>query len=173
MTRIKLKLNVTTTLLVNGGKRSKTGRRKKISRNRPNVKKSHNHGHEGEDDVLWRETVWSLKFRQTTVHPNLQDEATTQTPLSDLSPFLHQLEENSARQESHQTAKKSHDSEETAGLRDGSRGSQEKSLTGRRQNRRGEILTLSLTGTVSLISSSLHRSFCPPLLAEHEGKRRL
>jgi len=124
-------------LLVNGGKRSKTGRRKKISRTRPNVKKSHSHGHDGEDDVLWRETVWSLKFRQTTAHPNLLDEATTQTPLSDLSPFLHQLEESSARQESHQTAKKSHDSEETAGLRDGSRGSQEKSLTGRRQNRKG------------------------------------
>jgi len=79
-------------LLVNGGKRSKTGRRKKISKNKgDDVKKTskkHQHGDDDEDDVLWRETVWSLKFRQTSPHPEIDSESTTNTPLSDLSPFL-------------------------------------------------------------------------------------
>ena len=139
--------------LVNGGKRSKTGRRKKISKNRGNVKKSHKH--EGEDDVLWRETVWSLKFRQTTPHPSLGDEATTNTPLSDLSPFLHQLAESSIRHQGHQTSKKSHDNQETTELRDGNRGSQEKPLNGRRQNRKGEIVTLYLTGSSLILCSDV------------------
>jgi len=79
-------------LLVNGGKRSKTGRRKKISKNKgDDVKKTskkHEHDDDDEDDVLWRETVWSLKFRQTSPHPEIVSESTTSTPLSDLSPFL-------------------------------------------------------------------------------------
>jgi len=79
-------------LLVNGGKRSKTGRRKKISKNKgEDVKKTskkHEHDDDDEDDVLWRETVWSLKFRQTSPHPEIVSESTTNTPLSDLSPFL-------------------------------------------------------------------------------------
>lgn len=79
-------------LLVNGGKRSKTGRRKKISKNKgDDVKKTskkHEHDDDDEDDVLWRETVWSLKFRQTSPHPEIVSETTTNTPLSDLSPFL-------------------------------------------------------------------------------------
>lgn len=79
-------------LLVNGGKRSKTGRRKKISKNKgDDVKKTskkHEHDDDDEDDVLWRETVWSLKFRQTSPHPEIEAESTTSTPLSDLSPFL-------------------------------------------------------------------------------------
>ena len=87
-------LNVTLQqlLLVNGGKRSKTGRRKKISKNKgDDVKKTskkHEHDDDDEDDVLWRETVWSLKFRQTSPHPEIVSESTTSTPLSDLSPFL-------------------------------------------------------------------------------------
>ena len=87
-------LNVTLQqlLLVNGGKRSKTGRRKNISKNKgDDVKKTskkHGHDDDDEDDVLWRETVWSLKFRQTSPHPEIVSESTTSTPLSDLSPFL-------------------------------------------------------------------------------------
>merc|ERR1711863_59977 len=46
------------------------------------------HDDDDEDDVLWRETVWSLKFRQTSPHPEIVSESTTNTPLSDLSPFL-------------------------------------------------------------------------------------
>lgn len=76
-------------LLVNGGKRSKTGRKQKISKKlrSDTEKKSGKHGHD-DDDVLWRETVWSLKFRQTSPHPDITSETTTNTPLSDLSPFL-------------------------------------------------------------------------------------
>ena len=79
-------LNVTLhqLLLVNGGKRSKTGRRKKISKNKgDDVKKTskkHEHDDDDEDDVLWRETVWSLKFRQTSPHPEIVSESTTSTP---------------------------------------------------------------------------------------------
>lgn len=79
-------------LLVNGGKRSKKGRRKKISKNPgedvKKTRKKHQHADDDEDDVLWRETVWSLKFRQTSPHPEMISESTTSTPLSDLSPFL-------------------------------------------------------------------------------------
>jgi len=140
-------------LLVNGGKRSKTGRKKKLNGGRSSAKKTgHNqpgsakraghHDHLGSEDVLWRETVWSLKFRQTSPRPTVESERTTQTPLSDLSPFLLppalQREETGSltrlltpdmRHDSHQTSKKSHE-------RDGSRGAELQSLKAGRQSKK-------------------------------------
>ena len=155
-------------LVVNGGKRSKTGRKKKLNGSRSSAKKpghdhhgsanragdhdhpgsdvkpGHNHlgsdvkpGHDhlGSEDVLWRETVWSLKFRQTSPRPIVDSERTTQTPLSDLSPFLlppalEREEITDIRHDSHQTSKKSHE-------RDGSRGAEEQSLKARRPSKKG------------------------------------
>jgi len=143
-------------LLVNGGKRSKTGRKKKISKNHSEVKKLHGHDHDGEDDVLWRETVWSLKFRPSTERPSLEGGASTHTPLTDLSPFLsthtpltdlspflqppglegQHTEAAHSRHGPHQTDKNSQERQETPQLRDGSHGSREQSLSlhGRRRN---------------------------------------
>jgi len=133
-------------LLVNGGKRSKTGRKKKISGSHGHGKKTGaKHGQADPEDVLWRETVWSLKFRQTSPHPLVESESTTVTPLSDLSPFLQppalERDETShlaphvttdVRHGAHQTSKNSQQRQETTRLRDESRGPQGESRGGRR-----------------------------------------
>merc|ERR1719480_133119 len=100
-------------LLVNGRKRSKTGRKlpnssthrsrskdNRGSRPRFGQKTSQKTGHQQKqkkkkcehdaDDILWRETVSHQNFVTTSPHPFIRsdDTSTTETPMMDISPFL-------------------------------------------------------------------------------------
>jgi len=98
-------------LLVNGRKRSKTGRKlpnsnrskskdNRGSRPRFGQKTSQKTGHQqlkkkkkcehDADDILWRETVSHQNFVTTSPHPFIRsdDTTTTETPMMDISPFL-------------------------------------------------------------------------------------
>jgi len=87
-------------LLVNGRKRSKTGRKLSNNHPRPRNKDRPRFGqktrhqekkkcqHEA-DDILWRETVSHQNFITTSPHSFIpRDESSTETPMSDISPFL-------------------------------------------------------------------------------------
>lgn len=97
-------------LLVNGRKRSKTGRKLSNSNQRARSKDSRGSrprfgqktpqksGHQQKkkkcehdaDDILWRETVSHQNFVTTSPHPFIRsdDTSTTDTPMMDISPFL-------------------------------------------------------------------------------------